>query len=1489
MATTPTAQQLQYQQMILNQIKAGMTPTAFSLGIAGWTAAQAQSAYNAQNAAAQAAQTAQNVQAQAYQQALAAFNAGQTLTADQLTALGPTIAAQYQQQQAAKQAAQQQAAQQQTLATQAQASLAAGKTLTTDQANAVSALYGANVLAQYQQQIASTQNNNALAAVASNPTQANIDNYKTVAGNNGLSASAVNANLTPYQNYATALSNLQANPSLSTIAAMKAAIPAYQQASGITDTTANNLISTTQNQLQKAAVTAFQNGQTLNSDQVSLLSSAQQTQYQQQQAAQAAQQAAAQAAAQQQAQAAAQAAAQAKAQATAQFNSAAQTLQSSPSLANLNAYTQAAQAAGASVDTNLVNNAKSNISNNAYQQFAQNPTQDSLAAYQQTIQNLGLPALNANQIKQDDQTILNGMYNNVIQPAVSNQTLTQNQLDTYNSLAQQYGLTPVNTAGYQSQLTQRAALQTAESNFSLPDPSSYKTSDLLQLNPAGPGGLQGARATNNITQTDPAGNTYTLMPADPTTGAPAQWYKDTGNGSMQAVNANGQPVANAPVIPSSAFNSQLSKTQNNELTNYTNNFTAQQQSAINALPEVQAYNTAYANMQAAIAKGDPQAQTDAANALNTATTALQKSNNPLLSTNVGAGIVQTDTGQGQTAYNQYNGAEAAYQQQQAAQQQQLLQQQAQADATTKNSIATLNSDYKDLNPAQQAILGPISPTSSISDVQNTAQTAYQNALNAYQNNKSTDPTVTAQLAQNLQDAAYVNQVVAGDTQPNNTAAYVQAHSAYGTAQTQNIQAQNTLDQYQVQQAAAAQQAANQAAQNSSPLGDLFSSIGSFVDHNIPGGWATIGGAALLAVGIANPDLLGLADSGSLTPEALTSAGVDPATVSTQIATGLTDGTIAPESVGLSTAPTIGADGTITTVASDGATTTAAADGTVSTTAVDGTVAPTTASGTAATGNQVAALNANQVGALSTTGADTAGTAATTGAESGSSILSGSSINPITNVLNNVGITNPIVNGALTGAATTAGIDLVTGKPITASGLLTSAATGGIASEIGSFLPDSTGSLTQAAINGAVTSAGSNAIVDIATGKPLSVKTLAEQAAIGAAIGGAVSGFNSSTNNANGTTTYTWDDGSQMTTNSSGTPTAVSDSSGAVVNLGTVNPTTGQVTPNSGVMKPVNTVDNGDGTTTTTYGDGSTETTNNTTGSTVSVTGPVAPTPSPTVPANEIPATTATAPAGTVNNGNGTSTQTFDDGSTLTTDNNTGDVINTTNSTDTGTTGATVDSGTSSAIGATTAGTTTSTTPLPSSGFLPIPTFTGEALTNPGTNPGYIEPSPHYNPTGVAGLDQYYWGQQGTNAPAAPATGYGQASQLGQLITPQNLGYPTAQSMAAAGLQYNPQVGILQRDAYNNPVQMNTVAPVIPGVANAYGPNTPAQSASGAGGGVQLGRNLNYVAPATQLSGTPSAGLVPAGTFTAISPTDLAAQLAAQATAAGLAAAGTTSG
>lgn len=69
--------------------------------------------------------------------------------------------------------------------------------------------------------------------------------------------------------------------------------------------------------------------------------------------------------------------------------------------------------------------------------------------------------------------------------------------------------------------------------------------------------------------------------------------------------------------------------------------------------------------------------------------------------------------------------------------------------------------------------------------------------------------------------------------------------------------------------------------------DIVSDIGSGIDdmvHDIiPGGWAGVGALGLLAIGIADPTLLGLAEEGALTSEALASAGVDAAAVATDVA------------------------------------------------------------------------------------------------------------------------------------------------------------------------------------------------------------------------------------------------------------------------------------------------------------------------------------------------------------------------------------------------------------------------------------------------------------------------------------------------------------------------------------------------------------------------------------------------------------------------------
>jgi hypothetical protein len=67
------------------------------------------------------------------------------------------------------------------------------------------------------------------------------------------------------------------------------------------------------------------------------------------------------------------------------------------------------------------------------------------------------------------------------------------------------------------------------------------------------------------------------------------------------------------------------------------------------------------------------------------------------------------------------------------------------------------------------------------------------------------------------------------------------------------------------------------------VSDIGSSIDDMVHEIIPGGWAGVGALALLSVGIADPTLLGLADEGALTTEALTSAGVDATALATDVA------------------------------------------------------------------------------------------------------------------------------------------------------------------------------------------------------------------------------------------------------------------------------------------------------------------------------------------------------------------------------------------------------------------------------------------------------------------------------------------------------------------------------------------------------------------------------------------------------------------------------
>jgi hypothetical protein len=149
------------------------------------------------------------------------------------------------------------------------------------------------------------------------------------------------------------------------------------------------------------------------------------------------------------------------------------------------------------------------------------------------------------------------------------------------------------------------------------------------------------------------------------------------------------------------------------------------------------------------------------------------------------------------------------------------------------------------------------------------------------------------------------------------------------------------------------------------------------------------------------------------------------------------------------------------------------------------------------------------------------------------------------------VTNPIAAGALTGAASTAGINLLTGKPITTQGLLMGALGGGVAGGIGSALP-APGGMFDAALNGVATNVGATAVVSLVSGKPITADTLAMSAAMGGAVGAGAYYL--------GQNTYQYDDGSTMTVDPSGRPISATDATNTAVPLGTANTQTGQVTP-----------------------------------------------------------------------------------------------------------------------------------------------------------------------------------------------------------------------------------------------------------------------------------------------------------------------------------------
>ena len=198
-------------------------------------------------------------------------------------------------------------------------------------------------------------------------------------------------------------------------------------------------------------------------------------------------------------------------------------------------------------------------------------------------------------------------------------------------------------------------------------------------------------------------------------------------------------------------------------------------------------------------------------------------------------------------------------------------------ATDKSAMLTIAQNAAGV-PGGKDLLGNYStPQEALTN----AQTAYAAAQKAYDSYTGSDVNQRAQLAANLNNAAQLNSFLTRDLATN----YAQANQNLPAVNQQYTQATQTLQQAQnavtaqQEQASVAKSVADRAAMDK-PFGDI--------------NWGAVGAAALLAVGIADPSLLGLADAGALTPEALTTAGVAPEATAEAIATGIEGGTIPAE-------------------------------------------------------------------------------------------------------------------------------------------------------------------------------------------------------------------------------------------------------------------------------------------------------------------------------------------------------------------------------------------------------------------------------------------------------------------------------------------------------------------------------------------------------------------------------------------------------------------
>ena len=185
------------------------------------------------------------------------------------------------------------------------------------------------------------------------------------------------------------------------------------------------------------------------------------------------------------------------------------------------------------------------------------------------------------------------VINNFVQQSVSANYTPTSTLDP--TVAQQYGITG----------TQFQTINPSMPNYVSPQTlqvAQQQTQKIQQTNAAQAAFKLPDPTTSNGTVTSPNGTQYVAIPADPTTGAPAQWYQINSTNSGNNYTPVGQDLkpatgATGPVAPLSQ--QQFTQTQNATTTDLA---TAKQQAYISSLPYTSVTNVDPSTGQTSVVK-----------------------------------------------------------------------------------------------------------------------------------------------------------------------------------------------------------------------------------------------------------------------------------------------------------------------------------------------------------------------------------------------------------------------------------------------------------------------------------------------------------------------------------------------------------------------------------------------------------------------------------------------------------------------------------------------------------------------------------------------------------------------------------------------------------------------------------------------------------------------------------------------------------------------